>query len=264
MTNVTYHAIVYGPQKTRRFGIGLGVNLAPSQTDGDPPGRVRWNATSTETVPVYGRVRGVVSPGVVVTSVARRLIELSKLGEKLDAVVVAGDGDPTMHPNLLEITENLRDLRNKWFAKAALCLVSDSRALTSPELRQALSIYDRAMLRFEWGTAKTHAAFVPDSESDYKTIVERLAGLDHRWIAQATFVQGALDNSSEKEVAAWLKKVEEVRPREVHLTTLENERGAKTAGVKAVSVAKLEEIASKVTEKLGLTATVIAREPQPA
>lgn len=264
MSSVTYHAIVYGPQKTRRLGTNLGVNLSPSQADGDPPGRVRWSTSSTETVPAFGRMRGIVSPGVVVTSFARRLIELSKLGEKLDAIVVAGDGDPTMHPALLEITENLRDLRNKWFPKANLCLVSETRSLSSPDLRQALSIYDRALLRFDWGTAKTHAAFVPDIDTDYKTLVERLAALDHRWIVQATFVQGALDNSNEKEVAAWLKKLEEIRPREVQLLTMETERGAKASGVKGVSVSKLEEIASKVTEKLGLTATVIAREPQPA
>ena len=46
------------------------------------------------------------------------------------------------------------------------------------------------------------------------------------------------------------------------LTTLE--AGHKLAGAKSVPVSKLEEIASKVTEKLGIGATVVAREAQPA
>ena len=81
---------------------------------------------SGEAEPIIGQRRTVPTPGVVITSAARRIIELSKGGEKLESLVVTGNKEPTSHPELIEIVENLRELRNKWFAKAALCLVSEN------------------------------------------------------------------------------------------------------------------------------------------
>ena len=60
---------------------------------------------------------------VVVTSSARRLIDLSKGGEKVETIAVIGsEADPASHPDLREITENLRILRTKWFPRAKLAL----------------------------------------------------------------------------------------------------------------------------------------------
>ena len=263
MTTAPYHAIVYGPIKSRRLGLSLGINPTPTPREACPPGCLFCEKGAADTVPIISRVRGIPSAGVVVTSVARRVIEMSKAGEKLDSITVAGNGDPTLHPALMEISQNLSDLRNKWFPKADLCLISNSRSLASNDLRHTVNKYDQPILRFEWGTAKTHAAFVPESELDYKTLVERLMWLEHgKWIAQATLVTGTLDNSSDKELAAWMKKLEELRPREVHLTTVE--AGRKSSGVKGLPVARLEQIAAKLIEKLGLAVTVVAREAQPA
>jgi wyosine [tRNA(Phe)-imidazoG37] synthetase (radical SAM superfamily) len=210
-------------------------------------------------VPIISRANALPSSGVIVTSAARRIIEIQKAGEKLEAITVTGNGDPTMHPYLLEISENLRDLRTKWFPKAKLALISESRALVSPELRAVCAVYDRPIFTFEWGTAKTYDAFRPDATLDYKTLVERFKPLD-RWIVQATFVQGALDNSNEREVLAWIKKLEEIRPREVHIMTPE---GKARGGVRAVSASKLEEIAARVMEKTGIPTELVSREAQP-
>lgn len=263
MTTAPYHSIVYGPVKSRRLGTSLGINPTPTPREDCPQPCVICDKGARDTVPIISRVRGIPSAGVVVTSVARRLIEMSKAGEKLDSITVVGNGDPTLHPALMEISQNLSDLRDKWFPKADLCLISNSRSLAAVDLRHTVNKFDKPILRFEWGTAKTHAAFVPDSELDYKTLVERLTWLEHgKWVAQATLVQGALDNSSDKELAAWMKKLEELRPREVQLTTLEGR--AKISGVKGLPASRLEQIAAKLIEKLGLAVSVIAREAQPA
>lgn len=189
---------------------------------------------------------------------ARKLIEMQRAGEKIESISVTGDCDPTSHASLLEISENLRDLRNKWFPKADLVLLSESRALSCPELRAVCTIYDEPIFRFEWGTAKTYEAFRPDATLEYKALVEKIASVD-RVVLQASFVQGALDNSSDKEVAAWLKKVEELRPREVLITTPEGAR----KGVKPLPTSRLEEIAAKVAERTNATTAILSEEAQP-
>lgn len=259
MSIAPYHAIVFGPIRSRRFGNSLGINPVPSPRTECGAECLHCRTGSAAAVPIISRSNAVPSSGVIVTSAARRIIEIQKAGEKLEAITVTGNGDPTMHPSLLEISENLRDLRTKWFPKAKLVLLSTSEAFLSPELRAVIAIYDRPVFRFDWGTAKTYDAFRPNAKLDYKTVVERIQPLD-RWICQATFVQGALDNSNDREVQAWIKKVEELRPRAVQVMSIE---GKSRGGVKAVSTSKLEEILAKLTEKTGITGEVVTREPQP-
>lgn len=264
MTTVPYHAIVYGPLRTRRLGTSLGINLVPTPREACPAGCPVCATGAADTVPIISRVGQLPTSGVVVTSCARRLIELSRAGEKLDSVTLAGNSDPTLHPSLVEIAENLGELRDKWYPRADLCLISESRGFARADLRHVVSVFDRAIFTFEWGSAKTYEALRPNATLPYKALLERLSTPEKgTWVAQATFVQGSVDNSSEREVAGWMKKLEELRPGEVHLMTLEPNEARPVAGAKSVPISKLEEIAAKLTEKLGLTANVVTREPQP-
>ena len=125
MSTAPYHPVVFGPYKSRRVGQSLGINPAPSPREGCPKDCVYCGGAEDGAAPIINRVSQAPSAGVIVTSAARRIIDMSKGGEKLACITLSGNNEPTMHPHLLEITENLRDLRNKWFPKAKLCLISD-------------------------------------------------------------------------------------------------------------------------------------------
>jgi wyosine [tRNA(Phe)-imidazoG37] synthetase (radical SAM superfamily) len=259
MPNAPFHSVVYGPLKTRRLGIALGVNPAPTATDTCAADCIFCKTGQADAVPIVARANAVPSAGVIVTAAARRIIGMSKAGEKIDCIVLSGNLDPTRHHQLLTITENLRDLRNKWFPKADLALLTDGSNLEPADHRRALQIYDLPILRFEWGTAKTFSAMTGRKQDDLKTLVTHVTGMD-RLILSATFVQGAVDNANDAEVKAWIKRVEELRPKEVQIQTLEAPK-AKAAKQKPVSVARLEQIAAQLTEKTGIATTVLAEEP---
>src|SRR5690242_9186311 len=114
MTNPPFHAVVYGPIKTRRLGLALGINPVPTQTGNCPPECVFCKTGQADAVPIVTRINSAPSAGVIVTAAARRIIGMSKASEKLECIVISGNQDPTRHNQLLTITENLRDLRNKW------------------------------------------------------------------------------------------------------------------------------------------------------
>jgi hypothetical protein len=194
---------------------------------------------------------------VIVTAAARKLIELVRASEKISALVVEGGNEaPTKHPEFHQIAENLRQLLDKHFSKAVLCLVTDATPLDSPNLRHALTFFDQTILRLDAGTQKTWAALTGSNPKAFKEVVESLGRLGaDRLIVQTRFVRGEVDNSNENEVKAWIRQLTEIRPSGVHITT-----PAKAKGKKEIPITKsrMTEIAEMVTSKTGIPVEVLA------
>ena len=202
------------------------------------------------------RVNRFPTQAIVVTTVARKLIELSRAGDKIQALVVEGGLDgPTKHPEFHQISENVRQLLDKHFPKALLCLVTDATPLDSPNLRHAITFYDQTILKLDAGTQKTWAALTGANPKQFKGVVESLGRLGaDRLIVQTRFVRGQVDNSSENEVRAWIKQLTEIRPAGVHIST-----PAKAKGKKEIPVTKsrMSQIAELVTSKTGIPVEVV-------
>ena len=196
------------------------------------------------------------SQAVVVTAAARRIIELSKEGERIQALVVEGeDHDPTVHPEFHEISENLRELMDKHFPKAQLCLVSRLPRLDLAQTRHALSFYDQPVVCLAAGTQKTFAALTGEKPATFKDVVENLGRLgNERLILQADFVRGDIDNSKENEVKAWLRHVSDIKPAGVHLLTPAKPDG----GSKPITKTRMTQIAELVAEKTGIPVEVLS------
>ena len=231
--------LLSGPAKSERLGMALAIDLG-----------------SQDLALAVSRQNRMPRASVVVTSAARTIIRLSKAGEKVESIVGHGSAtDPTMHPEFREIATNLRDLRNKWFAKAKLCIISDDPHFESPEVRHSIGVFDKVFIRMEWGTAKTFAAMTGRKSTDLANLTANLGHLESI-IVQARFVRGDADNSTEGEVKAWIKRLADLKPREVHIQTPD----AKSLGKKARPAPKsrISEIAAEVTEKTGIPVTVLS------
>ncbi len=234
---VTDCPIFSGPRKTERLGSVLGIDLG-----------------SQDMALAVSRDNRMPRASVIVTTAARHMIRISKAGEKIETIAVNGSvADPTLHPDFREIVENTRDLRNKWFSKAKLCLFLDNPHLEDPALRRCLAIFDRVYLRMEWGTAKTFTAMTGRKGPEYTSMLAAL-GTAENLIVTSRFLKGdGIDNQSDSEVKGWMKKVSELKPREVLLLKSEKNLGKK---VKSAPKTRLAEIAEEVTSKLGIPAAV--------
>ncbi len=245
MTLATDLPIIIGPVKSERLGLVLGVDLGFQDAALAVSREVRMPRAS-----------------VVVTTAARNLIRLSKAAEKFESLVIFGsERDPTLHPDFRDITTNLRDLRNKWYPKAKLCLVCDDPHLESPAVRVSLGIFDRVIARLEWGTTKCFTTATGRKGTDLAEIQAALTNLP-QLVIQARFQRGDAENSGDAEVKAWIKRLTEMHPREVHLINSDPRvpgGGAKQKS-KLVTKAKLSEIAAEVTKKTGVPVQVFAPE----
>ena len=234
--------IICGPLKTARLGATLGIDLG-----------------FEETALSVSRDNRMPRASVVITTTARNVIRLSKTGEKVESIAIFGSRiDPTLHPDFREITGYLRDLRNKWFPKAKLWLQSDDPHFDTPNTRLALGVFDRVLVRFEWGTAKVFTGMTGRKGPELTAIQTNLTHLESL-VVQARFgkAEGG-DNSAPAEVKAWIKRMAEIRPREIHIPGAD----AKSSRPKFKSAAKsrLAEIAAEATEKAGMPATICTAE----
>lgn len=227
--------IVRGPEETELFGTALRIDpCCASLRPGHPP-----------------------TQAMVVTTVARRLIELSKEGAKLKTLLVAGETDPMRHPEFRQISENLRELGHKWFPKAHLALISDGTGLTDPDLRHSLIAYHQPILRLDAGSQKTFTALTGEPAKAYKDLVEGLAQLEsERWLLRACFVSSPVDNSSEAEVRSWLAQVAKLAPSGLQLTT--PPKADRSKKLQPVSKSRLEAIAEAAAKKTGLNVAIVS------
>lgn len=233
-------SLIDGPKKTGRWGTALSVDLG-----------------CLDVTLAVSRENRLPRASVVVTMAAQEFMRLSKAGEKVDHVVVFGSQcDPTEHPDFRVISENLRELRHKWFPKAKLVLLSDSPRLDTVEVRLGMGTYDIPVIRLEYGTVKSFTALTGRKGTELADMVRHLAGLD-RLVVHAVFVRGDIDNSTDSEVRGWIKRLQEVRPREVLLSTPDSKRSKKLRGV---TRARLDEILEQVSDKVGTPVAVVEAE----
>lgn len=195
------------------------------------------------------------SQAVVVTTAARTLMTLSKEGDKIKSIVVLGDdADPSEHPEFHEISEQLREVCNKWFPRGKLAVICKLPHLARQQTRHALNFYDLPIVRLDAGTQKTFAAVTGAKPAFLKEVVTNLSRLENdRLIVEAEFVRGTVDNSKDSEVKAWLRHLDDIKPSTVRLIT-----PAKPVqkGAKPITKTRMGEIADLVAEKTGLPVEV--------
>ncbi|QDU83320.1 hypothetical protein Pla163_04190 [Planctomycetes bacterium Pla163] len=199
-----------------------------------------------------GKAGRFASQAVVVTTAARRIIELSKAGDKVKSIVVEADGgvDPMQHPEFRAISENLRELVDKWFPKSKLILHTPGLHLGNAEGRHSLTAYHRPVIHFDAGTQKTFAALTGMDPQLYKDVCDGLEKIEmERWVLRATFVKGEADNSTDAELRFWLTKVASFgRPGTIQVTTLA--KADTERKLKPVPKTRMASIAEKITAKL--------------
>jgi hypothetical protein len=231
-------SIITGPTRTPRWGLALKIDLG-----------------ALDSTLAISRDNRLPRPAVVVTLAAQEMMRLSKGGDKVKSILVSGsEVDPTLHPGFREITENLRDLRNKWFPRAKLCLISDHPELERLEVRMALGIYDNAVVRLEYGTTKTFAALTGRKSTQLGEIVQHLSSLD-RVIVRADFVRGKVDNSTENEVKGWIKRLRDVAPHEVQLSSPPPK--AAKGRRQGITKTRMEQIVELINDEVGATVTML-------
>ena len=257
MTSLHWN-VVYGPIASRRLGISLGINLMP-------PDRKVCNFNCTYCQYGWSRLEadGKLPPisewptrERVVQSVARDLRQRAERRETIDRLTLAGHGEPTLHPDFSALVRDLRAVRDEIAPAVPLAILSNSSTLDRLAIRKALAKLDERHMKLDAGDTDTLRR-LNGSPVTIEQVIAGLKGLPDIFI-QSMFVtdrQGRLDNTGQETVSHWLAAVVELKPRAVHIYTID--RQPAFPFLRAVPLDRLETIARRVRDA-GLPALTFA------
>jgi wyosine [tRNA(Phe)-imidazoG37] synthetase (radical SAM superfamily) len=219
-----FHEIIFGPVKSRRLGVSLGINLLPTHiklcTFNCIYCECGWTDLDTaETELFHPR-------SLVATSLEDKLrfMQLNKLAP--DAITFAGNGEPTMHPDFTGIIDDTVMLRNKYFPSARVVVLSNSTNCHEIKIRESLMKVE-AIMKLDAGTQQSFLDI--NKPSPGLTLDEITAGLklfQGKLTIQTMFVRGKIgnnevDNTTQEELNAWIKRLEVIRPERVMIYSID-------------------------------------------
>jgi wyosine [tRNA(Phe)-imidazoG37] synthetase (radical SAM superfamily) len=259
MGTFLFDEIIFGPVKSRRLGVSLGINLLPVKRK-----ICNFNCIYCE----CGWTRNVEkAPGnlpdrkEVYKALNARLSGMKASDQKPDVITYAGNGEPTLHPDFPAIIDDSITLRNKYFPDARIAVLSNSSTITNPLVKAALLKVDMNILKLDSAFDSTVCIHnQPASKIDVKSLISNLAGFHGKLIVQTLFLRGtyngtSIDNTTTEELEAWLKAIEKIKPSEVMIYTISRDTPPEGGELIKVPAKELREIASKV-ERLGIKTQV--------
>jgi wyosine [tRNA(Phe)-imidazoG37] synthetase (radical SAM superfamily) len=272
--------IAYGPVASRRLGRSLGVNVLPAgqkvcnfncaycQYGWTPPvwldrttapdalrasaGANADTARKRALLPSEWRCAALPWPSVpnIIEAVGLALAR----DPAVDRITLAGNGEPTLHPDFARIVDGLRSVRDRHASEARLALLSNASTVGDPGVGRALARVDECYMKLDAGDEVTLRR-INGAQVPLRVIVDALRSFADVTL-QSLFTRDAgrrVDNTSTASVSRWLEMVRHIRPQAVHVYSIDRDPAWKQ--LERVPRDELETIAARV-EAEGIAAVV--------
>lgn len=251
-----YDNIIFGPVRSRRLGLSLGVNLLPIESklcsfdciycecgwNDEHPGVRRFNSRDD-----------------VRTMLAETLDRMVKDGTPPDVITFAGNGEPTLHPHFEQIIDDTLAMRDRYCPSAKVSVLSNATQIHREDVCRALRRVDNNILKLDSAfDATVQLMNKPQGKYSIRETVERLKAFEGELIVQTMFLRGEylgrrVDNTTDEEVSAWLELIREIAPKQVMVYSLDRDTPCQT--LEKVEKEELRTIAARV-EALGISCSV--------
>jgi wyosine [tRNA(Phe)-imidazoG37] synthetase (radical SAM superfamily) len=241
--------IVYGPVQSRRFGLSLGINLLGTAKRCNFDCRYCYRGPNRA-----GTNDRLPNTREVIEAVDAWLVTSDRSSD-LDDVTLAGNGEPTMHPELDGIVEALVRWRDRHLPKVKISILTNGMGLLPrinakcDSVRRALGRADRSSLKLDAGTEAIFARLSRPAAG--VTLAEWLKTAEgvRPLMLQTMLVTGEVDNSGSDDVDALCAAYVHLRPSVVHLLTVDKPTADES--VRPVAAERLAAVAATVEQALG-------------
>lgn len=246
-----FNSVIFGPVQSRRLGVSLGVNLLPTDCK-----LCNFNCIYCEcgwnTAGVKPRFN---SRELVREELEKSLRAMAAEGKLPDFITFSGNGEPTMHPDFEAIINDTIALRDALAPQAKIAVLTNATMIGRESVERALRRVDRNILKLDSAFDETVRAMDnPNADYSVRKTVELMKRFKGRMYLQTMFLRSdTIDNTTEREVSAWLDIIKELAPLQVMIYTIDRATPAK--GLHKIPVAELEEIAHRV-RALGVECSV--------
>lgn len=258
MSTFLFDKTVFGPVKSRRLGVSLGINLLPNDsklcTFDCIYCECGWNPDSTKVKAILP------SRENVKTALERKLVEMKGHNELPDVITFAGNGEPTMHKEFAQIIDDTISLRNEYAPEARIAVLSNSTMLFKSTVVDALKKVDDNILKLDSAFTETVEIMnCPVGKFNLKNVVDQLSAFDGELVIQTMFLRGEFkgkkfDNTTKQEVDEWIKLLGIIKPERVMIYTIA--RDTPLQSLEKITLEELQNIAASVESELGITVEV--------
>lgn len=246
-------SVVYGPVDSRRLGRSLGINILPVDVKFCLSDCIYCQYGHTEPERMKGRKLPRVKE--LIREVEKGFAEFAAQRVRIDSITFSGNGEPTLHPEFPYLAERIKELRDQYFPKVPVSILTDASQVRRPKIREALKNLDLCYLKLDAGTEEMRRALNhPFSTINLDTIVRHLKQMPGI-ILQSLFITAPIDNAAQEHVEKWAARVKEIGPKAVHIYTIA--RSSADPEVTAASHERLLEIGKFVEQEAGVPVEVI-------
>jgi len=258
MATFLFDEIIFGPVKSRRLGVSLGINLLPTKKK-----ICNFNCIYCEcgwTRDIEKAVSQLPRREEVYKAFVIKLLYRNKKSLTPEVITFAGNGEPTLHPEFPGIIDDSIALRNKYLPQARISVLSNATTISDPLVKAALLKIDMNILKLDSAfdsTIKIHNQ--PRVNINVEELINNLIGFNGRVIIQTLFLRGihngkVIDNTTPVEIKEWLKAIERIKPSEVMIYTISRDT-PEGARLNKVPLIELRRIAALV-ESIGIRTQV--------
>lgn len=254
MQTVLFHTTIFGPIRSRRLGVSLGINLTPD--DGKICSfdclycEAGFNAQGPGTT-------GFPSRGRVARLLESRLKNMSEAGEPLDVITFSGNGEPTLHPEFAGVIDDTLRIRDRYYPSARVSVLSNSTRLDRPEVCEALRKVDNNILKLDSALPDTMRVLDRPGSPSFTPakVIPQLAQFGSDCIIQTMFLRGEhervrIDNTLPAEIDALIEAYRTIRPSEIMIYSID--RRTPVEGLEKVSAEELAMIARRIEAETGI------------
>lgn len=211
---------VFGPIFSRRLGSSLGINLLPVN------GKIctfdciycecGWNkdGRGDTRLPKAAEVKA---------ALENKLKQLAKDGIPVDSITFSGDGESTINPDFPQIIDDTLKLRDQYYPKAKVSVLSNATQVHRPEIFNALRKVDNPIMKIDAPTnALAEKINKPAPGYGVNRVVEALKQFNGDFVLQTMFLKSKdFDSSSPEVLKGWMDIVRLLKPREVMAYTID-------------------------------------------
>lgn len=244
---IVYPSPVFGPVRSRRLGLSLGINLMPAD------GKIctfdcvycecGFNADHRPRLPRPTREE-------VRKALGAQLRRMADEGELPDVLTFAGNGEPTAHPDFAGIIDDTVALRDRYCPAARVSVLSNATRCTRPDVHAALLRVDNNIQKLDTADAGYIGRIDrPTGSYDVEETIRALADFGGHVIIQTLFMKGtsgglSADNTTDGYVSPWLDALRRIRPSRVMIYTID--RATPDEHLRKATPEELDRIAARV------------------
>ncbi len=250
MATFLFDEIIFGPVKSRRLGVSLGINLLPVNTK-----ICSFDCIYCEcgrNPKAYEEKAKLPSRNEVRNRLEAKLKQMAADKQLPDVITFAGNGEPTIHPGFSDIINDTIELRNQWSPNAKIAVLSNATMLHKPDVFEALKKIEDNIQKLDSAFESTVRLMdCPNKNFRLEKVVDQLTQFNGKVIIQTMFLQGSfnsnkIDNTTDEEVSAWISLIKKIKPSQIMIYTIARDTPVQT--LQKAPAQTLDSIAQKVKE----------------